>query len=152
MMDALDRLLLVQHLQIQSVGWAVTGVVPTPDHPGAPFAYTVGLTEHHHPELVIAGLDPAIGMEILNDLAGRVRHAGLRVTHRQRIGDLLAGYQAVIVEGEATEQLVPGTALARYGPDRVSLAQIVWPCPHHQFPWQDGYCHTADLQPLLTRP
>jgi hypothetical protein len=44
-MDAFDQLLLVQHLQIASVGWAVTAVVPTPEKPGAPFAYTVGLTE-----------------------------------------------------------------------------------------------------------
>jgi Domain of unknown function (DUF4262) len=107
--------------------------------------------EHDHAELVIAGLDPAIGWEILNDLAARVCYGGLRVTHEQRI-DLLAGYQAVIVEGEATEQLLPGTAIARYGADRVRLAQIVWPCPHHRFPWQDGYCHPAGVQPLLTRP
>lgn len=151
-MDAFDRLLLVQQRQIETFGWAVTGVVPTPDDPGAPFAYTVGLTEHDHAELIIAGLDPGIGTEILNDLASRICHGGLRVTNEQRIGDLLAGYEAVIAEGDATEALVPGTAFARYGADRVRLAQIVWPCPHHRFPWQDGYCHRVEQQPLLTRP
>jgi hypothetical protein len=153
MMDAFDRLLLVQHLQIAALGWAVTAVVPTiPDNPGAPFAHTVGLTETGHAELLIAGLDPAVGMELLNTLAARVYYGGLTVAHGQRIGDLIAGYDAVIVEGPATEQLTPGTAFARYGRDRVTLAQIVWPCPHKLFPWQDGYCHPADAQPLLAQP
>lgn len=151
-MDAFDRLLQVQHQQIESVGWAVTAVVPTPDDPGAPFAYTVGLTEAYHAELLIAGLEPAIGMELLNALASRVYHGGLRVAHGQRIDDLIAGYDAVIVEGPATEALIPGTAFARYGRDRVALAQIVWPCPHSLFPWQDGYCHRPGAQPLLARP
>lgn len=150
-MDAYDRLLQVQHEQIASVGWAVTAVMPTPDEAEAPFAYTVGLTEADHAELLIAGLDPAIAMELLNALATRVYHDGLRVAHGQRIDDLIAGYDAVIVEGPATEALIPGTAFARYGRDRVTLAQIVWPCPHALFPWQDGYCHRSGAQPLLAR-
>lgn len=152
MMDPFDQLLLVQHLQIASVGWAVTAVVPTPEKPGAPFAYTVGLTELNHAELLIAGPDPALDTDLLNTLATRIYHGGLTVAHRQRIDDLIAGYEAMIVEGSATEQLVPGTAFARYGPDRVHLAQIVWPCPHSLFPWQDGYCHPGNAQPLLAQP
>lgn len=58
-MDAFERLLLVQQRQIETLGWAVTGVVPTPDDPGAPFAYTVGLTEHDHADLVSCGCSGA---------------------------------------------------------------------------------------------
>src|SRR5947207_13705852 len=65
------------------------------------------------PELVIAGLDPAISQALLNDLAGRVYDQAARFTHGQRLGDLLAGYDAVIVDGPATEHLYPGAAYAR---------------------------------------
>lgn len=60
----------------------------------------MGLTEANHAELLIAGLDPAVGTELLNAaLATRVYHGGLTVAHGQRIGDLIVGYDAVIVEG-----------------------------------------------------
>jgi hypothetical protein len=43
---------------IDDVGWAVTHIVPTDGDPDTtiPFAYTVGLTAHGYPELLIAGL------------------------------------------------------------------------------------------------
>jgi len=41
-----SALLRHQDQIIERVGWAVTAVLPTPEHPGAPFAYTVGLTAH----------------------------------------------------------------------------------------------------------
>ena len=39
-----DDLMRRQDEIIDRVGWAVTMVLPTDDDPGAPFAYTVGLT------------------------------------------------------------------------------------------------------------
>ncbi len=137
---------------IDRVGWAVTAVLPTPDDPGAPFAYTVGLTAHARPELIVAGLDPVIAQALLNDLAGRVFDTAARFTHGQRIADLLVGYDTVIVDGPGTEALHPGAALARYGADRVRLQQIVWPDRHGRFPWDTGYEYPPDVQPLIGRP
>jgi Domain of unknown function (DUF4262) len=137
---------------IDLYGWAVTAVAPTPDDPGTPFAYTVGLTEHDRPELVIAGLDPAIAQALLGDLADRVVHHAARFTHGQRITDLIAGYDAVIVDGPVSDELYPGTAIGRYGADRVRLQQIVWPDPHARFPWDPGYQYPPQAQPLLGRP
>jgi len=45
-MDEFDELLSRQDEHIDRIGWSVTVVLPTDDDPGAPFAYTVGLTEH----------------------------------------------------------------------------------------------------------
>jgi Domain of unknown function (DUF4262) len=104
------------------------------------------------PELVIAGLDPVISQALLNDLAGRVYDQTARFTHGQRLGDLLAGYDAVIVDGPATEQLYPGAAYARYGTDRVLLQQVVWPDRQARFPWDAGYQYPPTVQPLLGRP
>jgi hypothetical protein len=152
LMNEFDEVLSRQDEHIARVGWAVTAVVPTADDPRSGFAYTVGLTEHGFPELVIAGLAPAIAQALLNDLAGRVYDRATRFRHGQRVGDLLAGYDAVIVDGAATEALYPGAAYARYGTDRVRLQQVVWPDRHGRFPWDPGYDHDPQAQPLIGRP
>src|SRR5437764_5365551 len=98
--DEHDRLrryfLRQQDALIAQYGWALTMVEPTPTDPGIPFAYTVGLTAHGQPELVIAGLDPHIAQALLNDLASRVLKHDLRLTHGQHLPDLIAGYDAVL--------------------------------------------------------
>ncbi|MFJ6199129.1 DUF4262 domain-containing protein [Micromonospora sp. NPDC092111] len=141
-----------QSLIIDQVGWAVTLVPPDPDDSTAAFAYTVGLTAHDHPELLIAGLDPAIAQQLLNDLAARVYDRAERFTHGQRISDLIAGYDATIVAGPATEQLRPGAALARYGLRQVRLQQIVWPDQAGRLPWDDGYAYPKATQPVIAHP
>lgn len=144
-MADIDDVLRRQSEIIDRVGWAVTAVLPTAADPtgGGPFAYTVGLTAHGYPELIIAGLHPATAQALLNDLASRVYDRAERFTHGQHVDDLLAGYPAVIVNGPPTAQLWPGAAIGRYGSDRVRLQQIIWPDPHGRFPWQDGYIYTS---------
>jgi hypothetical protein len=137
---------------IARYGWAVTAVLPTPTDPGTPFAYTVGLTERAQPELVIAGLDPLIAQALLNDLAQRVVDDHTHLTHGQRLPDLIAGYDAVLVDGPITEDLYPGSAIGRYGADRVALRQIVWPDRDGRFPWDPGYAYPPQAQPLIGRP
>ncbi|MFV2019428.1 uncharacterized protein DUF4262 [Micromonospora sp. Llam0] len=151
-MPPLEEFLQNQQRLINEFGWAVTAVLPDLGESGSTFAYTVGLTEHDFPELVIAGLDPLIAQALLNDMAGRVYSRAERFTHGQRVADLLVGYDAIIVEGPATDALLPGAAHARYGKDRVRLQQIVWPDPRSRFPWDDGYEYPAHVQPLLGRP
>jgi hypothetical protein len=150
----MDRLLRRQAEIIDRVGWAVTYVLPTPQDPPTTvgFAYTVGLTAHDHPELMIAGLTPAIAHALLNDLAARMHDNAERFTHGQRISDLLAGYDAIITDGTATADLHPGAAFARYGRDRVRLQQIVWPDQDGRFPWEDGYGYPPHVQPLIAHP
>ena len=151
-MAGTDEVMRRQQEVIDRHGWAVTAVFPTADDPGAPFAYTIGLTAHGYPELIIAGLDPATSQMLLNDLAQRVFDRAERFTAGQPISDLLHGYDAVIVEGPATEALHPGTAFARYGKDRVTLQQVVWPDQHGRFPWEPQYAIDPQAQPLLGRP
>ncbi|ROO62990.1 uncharacterized protein DUF4262 [Micromonospora sp. Llam0] len=151
-MPSLDPILRNQQQQIDKFGWAVTAVLPDNDGDGGPFAYTVGLTRHGYPELVIAGLDPYIAHAILNTAAGRVYDRAERFTHGQHVSDLIADYDTVIVSGPATDALHPGTAFALYGSHRVRLQQIVWPNRHGRFPWDDGYGYPTWVQPLLGRP
>jgi hypothetical protein len=139
---------------IDTVGWAVMHVMPAEDDPDTeiPFAYTVGLTAHGYPELLIAGLPPEIGHELLNDLATRVYDQARRFTHGERIGDLIVGHDAVIVDGPPREELLPGVAIARYGRDRVRLQQVVWPDERGRFPWEAGYDVNPQAQPLIVQP
>jgi hypothetical protein len=150
--DELDDVIRRQQQHIDTVGWSVTIVLPEPDAEAYPFAYTVGLTAQDRPELLIAGLDPQTAHTLLNDLASRVIDQAARFTHGQRITDLLAGYDVIIVEGPSTEALHPGAAYALYGADRVRLQQVVWPDPHGHFPWDTHYIYDPVAQPLLGRP
>jgi hypothetical protein len=150
----IDDVMRHQQQIIDRVGWAVMHVLPTEDEPDTvtPFAYTVGLTAHGYPELLVAGLPPEIAHGLLNDLAGRVYDQARRFAHGQRIGDLIAGYDAVIVDGPPRGDLLPGVAIARYGRDQVRLQQVVWPDPQGRFPWQDGYDIDPRAQPLIAHP
>ena len=132
----------------------------SPPHPqnfgqsrdGAPFAYTIGLTEHGHPEFVIAGLRPTISHALLNDMAARVCDHHAQFHHGQHVTDLLDGYDAILIYGPITRELYPGTACGRYRQDQVRLRQIVWPDPNGCYPWDCGYQFPKDTQPTLGRP
>ncbi|TQS42838.1 DUF4262 domain-containing protein [Cryptosporangium phraense] len=161
---------------IERYGWAVTAVVPTSEPADTedthtedtstddtetgttaggdpqPFAYTVGLTAYGYPELVIAGLPVAVAHALLNEMAGRVVTRAEPFAAGDQITDLLDGYAVVIVEGPATDQLHPGAAVGRYGPEAVQLQQIVWPDRDGRFPWDEGYLHPPQTQPLLGPP
>ncbi|MFY1587050.1 DUF4262 domain-containing protein [Micromonospora sp. WMMD734] len=138
---------------IETTGWAVTHVLPTDDDPGttAPFAYTVGLTAHDYPELIAAGLPPEIAHSLLNDLARRVYDKAERFAHGQRISDLIAGYDAIIIDGPPTDELLPAMAINRYGRDQIRLQQMVWPDQQGRFPWDDGYNFGPQAQPLIAQ-
>ncbi|MFC4148051.1 DUF4262 domain-containing protein [Micromonospora mangrovi] len=153
-MTSMENFMRRQSEIIDRVGWSVTFVHAADDEPGhaVPFAYTVGLTAHDHPELLIAGLDPATSQALLNDLAGRVYDKVERFGHGQRINDLIAGYDAVIVDGDADDPLYPGAAYGRYGHQRVRVQQIVWPDPRGCFPWDADYAYGAKVQPVIGRP
>ncbi|GIF12388.1 uncharacterized protein DUF4262 [Actinoplanes teichomyceticus] len=136
---------------IQQFGWAVVHVLPSDEDPAdaVPFAYTVGLTAGDRPELIIAGLPPDLGHQLLNELAGRVHEEGARFRHGRRVSDLIIDQDVVIVSGAPTADLWPGAALARYGRSRLRLQQLVWPDPGNHFPWQTAYDADDYRQPLI---
>lgn len=149
-MPSIDDFVQRQERLIDTTGWAVTHVLPTEHDPDiTPFTYTVGLTAHDQPELVAAGLSPEIAHSLLNDLARRVHDRAERFTHGQLIRNFIASYDAIIVEGAPTDDLLPGLAVARYGRARVRLQQMVWPDQQGLFPWDAGYDLAPSAQPLI---
>lgn len=152
-MPNIDDFLRRQEQILDTVGWAVMHVLPAADtDTTTPFAYTVGLTAHGYPELLIVGLPPEIAHDLLNDLAARVYDKAEQFSHGQRISDLIAGHDAVLVEGEPTDDLLPGVAIARYGREQVRLLQVIWPDPQGRFPWHAGYSMDPHVQPQIARP
>jgi hypothetical protein len=88
---------------------------------------------------------------LLNDLARLVYDRAERFTHGQHISDLIADYDAIIIDGPPTDDLLPGMAIARYGRHQIRLQQMVWPDPQGRFPWESGYDLDPQTQPLIAQ-
>ena len=67
---------------IGTFGWAVQGVERDGIHP--PWAYTVGLTPHRRPELVITGMGLTRATQVLNGVAAHLLHAAAPEPGRRR--------------------------------------------------------------------
>lgn len=106
--------------------------------PVGSFAYTVGLTEVGHPELMIAGLPFEISQALLNDAATRVR-AGEHLSPGQRVDWLLRSYDVVVTDVVTAEV---GVATRLYDRDIV-VRQLVWPDKAGHYPWDEDYGYPA---------
>ena len=76
---------------ITTYGWAVQGVERDGIHP--PWAYTVGLTPHRRPELVITGMGLTRATGVLNGVAAHLLHADVPAP----------GTQAALLDGPLIE-------------------------------------------------
>ncbi|GIF06950.1 DUF4262 domain-containing protein [Actinoplanes siamensis] len=113
--------------------------------------YTIGLTGHGHPELILFGLPPDISRPVLRAVAGEVI-AGRRVlTAGQRADDVLEGHEVELVAVTEPDRHLPVAAqfYAVTGA-AVQALQIVWPDRYHRWPWQPGT--RVDDMPVLGRP
>lgn len=138
-MDPLDDL----RAKIDTYGWAVRNVSDA--DPAKCVSYTVGLTAHGHPEVVMTGLPPDAGLAFLNI-----------------VGEIVVREGGHFAAGEATTELADGPAMpvltvhdkseltavdAIYGD--VPALQIVWTDSAGRLPWERGYANPPGSQPLL---
>ena len=129
---------------ISEFGWAVQGVEG--DARRAPWAYTVGLTEHQRPELVLTGLDPGPASFVLNEVAGHVLHADpLTVGSRFQ----LHGSPELEVVQVAAPDVHLLTAVGIFGADAVRAVQLVWSDDDGRWPWDRGFRSGRWQQPVL---
>jgi hypothetical protein len=124
-------------------GWAVQGVARDRHRP--PRAYTVGLTRHGRPELLVTGLPLRPAAELFNGMAARLLH-GTTPAPGERVqpadGPLV---EFVAVEHPDVHLL---TALALYG-SQVRGLQVVWADTRGGWPWERGFRGRRGGQPLL---
>jgi Domain of unknown function (DUF4262) len=135
----------LDHMQglIDRFGWAVVGVEGDGIHP--PWAYTLGLTPHGRPELVVTGLPLPRATWLLNAVASYVLDTAI-----PRPGE------EVLVEGGPLMEVVaiaqPGAHLAIavefYGP-AVQALQLAYVDDRGHWPWDTGFRGRRGGQPVL---
>lgn len=129
---------------IRRRGWAVQGVERERMHP--PWAYTVGLTAHGKPELVMTGLPIEWSLPVLNAVAEDLLHRDLLLVDGTRT-DLGEGFVVEVVElAEPTAHLL--VAVELQGPALRAL-QLVHADHRGHWPWEPGYRGVQGGQPVL---
>jgi hypothetical protein len=124
-------------------GWAVRNVVD-PD-PSRCLSYTVGLTVHGHPEVVMTGLPPQVATAFLNAVGEIVVREGGRFAAGDSTTELTDGPALPVLAVTDTSGLVAVRSL--YG--AVEALQVVWTDSSGHLPWERGYANPPGSQPIL---
>lgn len=124
-------------------GWAVQGVERDRHRP--PWAYTVGLTPHSRPELVVTGLPLRPAVTLLNGMAAQLLRGEAPASGERK--QLVDGplVEFVAVEHPDVHLL---TAVALYG-SQVRGLQVVWADTRGGWPWERGFRGRRGGQPVL---
>lgn len=146
--------------KIDEHGWAVVGII---DH-RPPWSYTLGLSLHGHPELVIVDMDYDIALNILNR-TGHLLHG-----HGVPIDEAADALTAELADAEAEEDFVLrlGVVPVEYSWLRSSVFnyaqeywlthkapetyQIVIGDPAGKLPWEPGYAGSNQGKLWAPRP
>ncbi len=131
------RGLLEQHC------WIVIGV--RGDRYRPPYSYTVGLTGHGKPELVVTGLPQRPASDLLNDVAAHVMHADPPAPG-ERIP--LTGGPLIEIVTVAEPSVHLGVAAEVSGPDFTAI-QLVYADDRGHWPWDRGFRGGRGGQPVL---
>jgi hypothetical protein len=101
--------------------------------------YTVGLTGHGHPELILFGLPPDITRPALRALAAGVIAGRRGLAAGGTAHDVLEGHPVTFVAVTEPDRHLPVAAQFYAGTGRrLRALQIVWPDRYHRWPWQPG--------------
>jgi hypothetical protein len=128
---------------IATYGWAVQGVERDGIHP--PWAYTVGLTAHRRPELVITGMGLTRATGVLNGVASHLLHAEVPEPGTQ--AELLDGPLVEVVK-VARPWAHLNLAVEFYG-NRICGLQLVHADRRGHWPWDQRYQGGRGGQPVL---
>jgi len=138
-MDPFDEL----RAMIEAHGWAVRNVSDA--DPAKCLSYTVGLTAHGHPEVVMTGLPPKVGSAFLNIVGDIVVREGGEFRAEEVTTELADGPAMPVIEVSDKSDLTAVDAI--YGD--VQAVQIVWTDSAGRLPWEPGYANPPGSQRLL---
>jgi hypothetical protein len=129
---------------VRLYGWHVA--MNYADEDGFPFAYSVGAARHGLPEILVAGIDPAVGAQLINALlnAGRSGNALREGVTYPGIANLPIQLKT-LTSDQALQGLPMATPFHEGRP--FPAMQMVYPDPDGRFPWDAGY--HFPWQPLL---
>ena len=115
-------------------GAAIMLVAPDDKNEEPAFAYTVGLENYNHPEILCSGLPYDISHAVLNDLLQRVKAGAVFVPGRIYT-EILAGYPARFIAMKSAELPRLLTVSGHYyGRQAERGLQLVWPDKDGIFP------------------
>jgi hypothetical protein len=131
---------------IDTHGWAVRNVASA--NAAECLSYTVGLTRHQHPEVVMTGLPSEVGTAFLNIVGEIVVREGGAFVPGQSTDELADGTPMPILNVTDTSALTAVEEL--FG--SVAAIQIVWTDSTGNLPWDHAYANPGGSQPLLGPP
>jgi hypothetical protein len=123
--------------------WVVIGV--SRDRYRPPYSYTVGLTGHGKPEIVVTGLPRQRATDLLNDVAAHLVHADPPT----------AGEQVPLADGplieivEVAEPSVHLPVAAELCGGQLAALQLVYADDRGHWPWDRGFRGGRGGQPVL---
>jgi hypothetical protein len=125
-------------------GWIVQGVERQGIRP--PWVYTIGLTTHRKPEIVVTGLPVGRAAEMANDVAAYIMDGTVPAPgERGRLG---AGGPLIEFVGVAVPTAHLNVAVELFGPG-VRALQVVHADDRGHWPWDRGYRGVRGGQPVL---
>ncbi len=132
--------------EIMGHGWALEFV----EHDKRPLAYTVGLSDHGLPELLITGLNGAVSHPVLHSTAHMMVDDGVRL-HPATLIDYEDRFLIEVVEVDHPEvHLELAVQLCGRG---IRALQLVWADDRGCWPWDARWSHGRRRQPVLgSRP
>jgi hypothetical protein len=130
-------------LKIDTYGWAIRNVAAA--DPQECLSYTVGLTAHDHPEVVMTGLPPEVGTAFLNIVGEIVVREGRRFQAGEATDELADGRSMPVIQ--VTD--MSGLAAVRAIYDDATALQIIWTDSGGRLPWEPGYANPPGSQRIL---
>ena len=135
---------------IAKAGWAVQGVLGSPQDGGG-FSYTIGMTRTlKHPEIFMSGFDPELCRQLMNDVGNLIRE-GFDFRNPSLCDRVIQNYNVAfrpVDPASVTEH--GGVGLEILG--QFEAVQMFLPDAEGRFPWVEGCDRRyADLQTSLIR-
>lgn len=127
---------------VDTVGHSVIGVGGEPDKGIPTFSYTIGLTKDRLPELLTFGLPMRVAQVLLNEIAALMRSGAIEVGEDPVRVEDVANFPLYVCpvwnSSDAVDEYCVQAGVF-FGPDNVTVAQVVWPDEDGKFPWENGF-------------
>jgi len=151
-LDHVDRKVLDD---IARCGWAAISVFATEDDRGdefglgqEAFTYTVGMSEHNLPDMIVLGMQQQQAHGVLNAAYEAIQR-GVRLEPDTYAAEVLKGLRVGVLEVLEPLGAYP-LSMCQHLFGQVEALQIVWPDARDRFPWHDDFDpEYRDRQPLL---
>ena len=116
----------------------------TPCGHGA-LAYTVGMTDKEHPELVVTGLPIETAAQVVRAVITRIRDEG-PIAPRQELWEIIEAWPL----REVVANPAPLFITKKFYPlTEFTAVQLLWPDNNGRFDGDEGYTLDRHIQPIL---